>query len=236
MKKFLIVVGIILICLAAGLGIWGYLKAQEIKKQGDLIERATSETTSLEMVKQDQIEISLLPWKNLAENSSRVLDELENVDFASADLREKIGEFYSAQAKDKYHEAKYMQVLIETQRKLDLKNQQPKSKGQIESILTEFSNMQNIVTENNLSLGPKFNTTYNKVEQEAMTFKSSLTDLSGKMNSQSSPVQLSSAGFDKSVDELKQEIANSLNEWVDLQNEIRNQIGDMKSTNWIMPL
>jgi len=88
----------------------------------------------------------------------------------------------------------------------------------------------------NLSLGPKFNTLFNKAEQEAMTFKNSLSELNIKMDDNSPSVQLSSAGFDKAIDELKQEIANSLNEWVNLQNDIKKEVSDLANCNWINPL
>jgi hypothetical protein len=46
---------------------------------------------------------------------------------------------------------------------------------------------------------------------------------------------LSSAGLDKAIDELKLEIANSLNEWVNLQFDIKDRIREMINTNWVKP-
>ncbi|HRZ29267.1 MAG TPA: hypothetical protein P5052_00405 [Candidatus Paceibacterota bacterium] len=134
------------------------------------------------------------------------------MDIVSDSFKEKIDKFYGAQAQDKYQEAQYMQVLIDTQRQLDLKNQQPKSKDQIKLILAELNNIQAGINQNNLSLGPKFNVFHDKFEQEALIYKNNLTELVSRMNNRSPSVQLSSAGLDKAIDELKLEIANSLNE------------------------
>ena len=119
-KKIFIIVGIITLFAVAGFGVCGYLKAQEVKERGQAMGQIAAGTLNLETLKQDQTEISLLPWKNLSENSTRILKELETVIVAPDDLREKVGEFYSARAKDKYVEAQYLEVLIDVQRKLDL--------------------------------------------------------------------------------------------------------------------
>lgn len=234
--KAIITIIIIVLLLAAGFGIWGYTKAQEVKKQGKALEQITADTMTLKEINQSDFEISLSDWKNLAEKSSLILSELEKIAAAPEALKNKISQFYSAKTQDKYKEAQYLQFLLDGQRKLDLKSTEPKSKGQIETILKEFDNLQNNLTKNNLSLGPEFDTQTKKLEQEAATYKTILTDLYNKMNSSSPTTQISAAGLDKAVDDLKQAIMKSLNDWVELQNDIKNDISGMANANWVNPL
>lgn len=235
MKKTIGILAVIIIVIAAGLGIWGYFKAQEVKKQGKAIERMTAGTLNLQPVgANDPIQLS--DWKNLSDEAPKIKTELEKFTAASESLKESANQYYSIKAQDKYKEAQYSQILAEGQSSLDLKNNQPKSKGQIETVLGEFDNMQTKLRSNNLSLGPEFNTLFTKVQQEASTFRGSANNIASSMTFSSPAVQLNTAGFDKAIDELKQAVTKSLNDWVDLQNRIKNEIQAMSNVNWINPL
>jgi hypothetical protein len=236
MKKVLVVLVVAVVLAAVGFGVWGYLKAQGTKEQNEKLEQITSDTTNLEPVNQSEAEISLSAWKNLSEQSSTIGDELEGITVVSGSLKENAGQFYGAMAQDKYKEAQYLQFLLEGQRKMGLKDAQIKTKGQIESTLKAFDELQSNLTQNDIALGPEYDTVLEKVEQEAATFRKSLVDLSDKMNYDSPGVQLSSAAFDKAMDELSQKIIESLNEFVDLQNKIRDEISAMTKANWVNPL
>jgi len=189
----------------------------------------------LDKINQNDAEIFLSDWKSLAQRATSTRNELENITSVPSPLRDEINQFYSAKTQDKYEEAQYLQALLDGQQKLDLKSIEPRSKGQIETILSEFDKLQNNINQNNLSLGPEFDTQTKKVEQEAATFKTNLTDLNSKMNSASPPTQISSAGLDKAVDDLKQAIIESLNGHVDLQDKIKKEISNLASTNWVNP-
>lgn len=236
MKRIIIVIVTVILLIAAGLGVWGYFRAQEIKKQAKEIESITADTLNLQTVSQDDEQIVTSDWKNLAEKAPTIKSELAEITVTSNTLREKLFQFYDTKAEDKYKEVQYLQILSDGQSGMALKNTQPKSKGQIETILDEFDKFENNLNQNNLSLGSDFNTLLTKVRQEASSIKSSLTIMQTGMTYSSPPVQISSAGLDKAIDELKQTIAKSLNDQVDLQNEIKNEISNMSKVNWINPL
>jgi hypothetical protein len=236
MKIFTWGLVIALILALLGFGFWGFVEAQEIKKQGQEIQQITSDTLNLETIRQGQAEVSIEPWKNLSEKSSVTLIELEeNMSSAPEELKKDAAQYYGAKSEDKYVEVQYLLALIDAQERLDLKSQQPKSKSQIDSILKEFDNIQNSLNQSNLSLGPEFESTLNKVEEEGTLFRDNLTEESNRMNNESPPVQIRPAGLDKAIDDLKQEIIKSLNEWVDLQNKIKEEISNLSSANWVMP-
>lgn len=235
MRTFLLITAVILL-LAIGLGLWGFVQAQSIKEKGKEIQEITSGTLVLEEINSGEVEIDLTDWKNLAEKAQSIKNELEKQENSPVELKNKISQFYDAEAQDKYKEVQYLQILLDGQRRLDLKSTEPKSKGQIETILAEFEKMQSSITKNDISLGPKFNTLKTKLDQEAGLYKTNLTDLSNKMNLTSPATQLNVAGFDKAIDELKDALIKSLNEYVELQNEIKNDIANFANTNWIWPL
>lgn len=236
MKKFLIVLVIAIVLAAVGFGAWGYLKAQEFKKQAQQIQQIIEETANLETVNQSDGEVSLNGWKTLSERSVGARTELEDISAISGELKEKVGRFYDAAAKDKYKEAQYLNLLLEGQSEMALKDTTAKSKVQIDNVLKAYDNLQTEITKNNLSLGPQFEATLSEMEQEAPIFRSTVADLSSKMNSTSPSVQISSANFDKALDGLIQQIVRSLNDWVDLQNEIKNEVSQITKSNWVNPL
>ncbi len=236
MKKFLIVLVIAIVLAAVGFGAWGYLKAQEFKKQAQQIQQIIEETANLETVNQSDGEVSLNGWKTLSERSVGARTELEDISAISGELKEKVGRFYDAAAKDKYKEAQYLNLLLEGQSEMALKDTTAKSKVQIDNVLKAYDNLQTEITKNNLSLGPQFEVTLSEMEQEAPIFRSTVADLSSKMNSTSPSVQISSANFDKALDGLIQQIVRSLNDWVDLQNEIKNEVSQITKSNWVNPL
>lgn len=233
MKKFLWGLLIVIVLAVIGFGIWGYLKASDIKKQGREINEITGNTLNLQTVSMDSADIQLEPWKNLSDKSTDILNQLAQYSAPSDIFKEKARQFYSAKAKDKYGEIQYLQFLKEFQSSMDLKINQPKSKGQIETILTSYDT--SMAQSVNLAVGPEFNSSLEKVRQEAAAYKSNLADLSSRMNYSSPAVQLNSAGLDKAIDQLKQEITLSLNGWVDLQNVIKDEIANMGNANWVMP-
>ncbi len=234
MKNVLIAIFVAIFVVGIGFWIWGYLKGQEIKKQGQQLEQITSDTLKLATVNSDSFEISLSEWKNLSEKAPSIIDQFETISAASDLLKEKANRFYGAQSQDKYREAQYLQILLNGQRTMDLKNTQSKSKGQIESALKQLEEFQNSLSD--LSLGPEFNEELAKLNQESSTFKESITRLNEQMSYSSSSVQLDSAGLDKAIDELKQALIKTLNDFVDLQNSIRDEIQKMSSTKWFNPL
>jgi len=236
MKGFLWGILVVVILVAAGLGIWGFVKAQQVKEQGRELQELTADTMVLKEINPSDFEIELAGWRNLAEKAPSIKQELDKISTIPGPLANKVFQFYDAKAQDKYKEAQYLQILLNGQRKLDLKSIEPKSKGQIETILAEFEKMQNNLTQSDISLGPEFNTLKTKLEQEAGTYKTNLTDLYNKMNSSSPATQISAAGLDKAVDDLKDALVKSLNEYVQLQNEIKRDIANLANANWVWPL
>lgn len=234
MKKFIIVLVTIVLVFAIIFGIWGYIKAQDVKKQGAEVEKITAGTLALTPVNQNATEIALTPWKTLSDQATSVLSRLERLSAAPESLKNKASQFYSAKAQDKYKEAQYLNALLAGQRGMDLKNTNPRSKGQIETTLQNLDKMQAELTR--LSVGPEFDTVLKKAEQESAKFKEEANNIGSKMSYESPGVQLSSAGIDKAMDELIQAISKSLNSFVDLQNEVRGEISSMSKANWVNPL
>lgn len=233
MKKYLWGILIILILAGIGVGVWGYFRANKIKDQAKEIEQITANTLNIEPVKQDESEIPLSTWKNLSDKALAIKTEIDKNSVVPDSLKEKASQYYSAKAQDKYKEIQYLQYLNEFQSEMDLKNNQPKSKGQIETILSKYDQLTKQVI--NLSIGPEFDSSRLKVEQEMAMFKSDLTNMSSRMDYTSPAVQLSSAGLDKAIDELKQELIKSLNDFVDLQNGIKDEIAKLGKASWVMP-
>ncbi len=236
MKKTLIAISVIVLMLLIAFGIWGYVKAQDVKKQAKNLEQITSDTLTLSQVETNNIATSLAGWKALSDKASLLRGQLESIEGFPSALKDDLTKFYSAQAQDKYVEVQYLQLLAEGQSSMDLKSASPKSKGQIESVLQRYDELQNGLSRNNLALGPSFNALLAKTEQEASAFRKSASDIHDKMTYESPSVQLSTAGFDKAIDELKMAIANDLNEWVSLQGKIKGEMTDLGSANWINPL
>jgi type II secretory pathway pseudopilin PulG len=235
MKTAIWIIIVVIILAILGIGILGYIKAQDLKKQGKEVEQITADTMKLMRTNSNDPEISLTDWKNLSDKAPTIKSDFEKITTVPNSLKNNLDQFYSAKAQEKYKEAQYLQFLLEGQSSLDLKNNTPKSKGQIETVLSEFDKLQNNLSQSDLSLGPDFSTMQKKVEQEATAYKSSLTDLASKMDFNSPSVQLNTAGFDKAVDELKMAIVDSLNQWVDLQDSIKQEISDLANKNWVNP-
>lgn len=236
MKKAVLATIIIVLVLGAGIGVWGYFKAQQTKEQGKQLQELTADTMALKEINSSDFEIELISWENLAEKSSSILNELGKITAMPEALKNKINQFYSAKAQDKYKEAQYLQFLLDGQRKMGLKENQPKSKGQIETVLAEFDKMQKNLDQNKLTSGPEIDVALTKFHQEAPIFQASIMDIANNMNYSSPGVQLSSAGLDRSIDELKQAIIKSLNDHVNLQNDIKDDISGMANANWVNPL
>lgn len=233
--KTLVMIAVVVLLLGVGFGAWGFVKAQSIKEKAKEIQQITAETLVLREINQSDFEINLAGWKKLVDDSVSVKNELDKIENVPENLKNKIFQFYDAKAQDKYKEAQYLQILLDGQRKLDLKSTEKKSKGQIETILQEFDILQKNLTQSDISLGPDFNNLKTKLEQEAGIYKTNLTDLSNKMNLSSPATQLSVAGLDKAVDELKDALIKSLNDYVQLQNEIKSDIANLANASWVWP-
>ena len=233
MKKFLWGILTVIVIAGIGFGVWGYVEANKIKQDWENINRLIGETMVFEPIDQNQDILNLDGWEMLHERAPELLSELQNYDIASVSLKEKLNEYYGPQAQDRYKEAQYLQFLNEAQGSLDLKSTQPKSKGQIETIAKYYDDL--IISGDDLSLGPKFDDSRHKVEKEAETFRENLNDIVVQMNNESPPVRLRTADLDKAIDELKQEIIQSLNDWVDLQNEIKDEIANINRAAWVIP-
>jgi len=236
MKKFVWGLVIIIILAGVGFGIWGFAKAQKSKEQGKELERITAGVLVLNKIETEDVEVSLTEWKNLSEADPSIKDELEKVSSIPHSLQNKMNEFFSAQPADKYEEVQYLQLLLDGQRQLDLKNQQAKSKRQIEEIVKAIDNLQNEINQKGLSLGPEYNQTMKALETEAEAFKANCNNIISKTAYDSPATQLRTAGFDKAFDVLKLTIIQSLNNYVDLQDSIKKEIADLANSNWINPL
>ncbi|MDH4358886.1 MAG: hypothetical protein OEV37_03045 [Candidatus Berkelbacteria bacterium] len=238
MKKALISIIVIVLLAGAGFGVWGYLKAQNIKKQGEDLRQITSDTLSLKSIEPNDVEVSLEEWKNLSENSSSIRNEMSKISNIPSGLESNLSQFYSDKSQGKYKEAQYLQILLDGQRKLDLqaKTENKKSKGQIETILNELREIQNQINQSNLSLGPEFDLLMKELQQEADSFLSETAKVAEGMNYESPAIQLNAAGLDKTIDELKTAVTKSLNDWVSLQDKIKDEIGKLSTANWVNPL
>lgn len=233
MKKALWVIIIAIVLAGLGFGIWGYLEANKIKRDGEDINQLTSNTLALDTVKIKDENLKIDEWEILSDEAPEILSKLQGYTLPDS-FNDKLKDYYGNQAHDRYKEAQYLQFLNEFQGSLDLKSTQLKSKGQIETIAKYYDDL--ISQKNNFSLSPKFDSSRQKVEQESEAFRKDLNDIGINMSYETPPVRLRTADLDKAIDELKQEIAGSLNEWVDMQNEIKDEIANMIKVSWVMPL
>jgi hypothetical protein len=225
----------IVVLLVVVFSIFGYLKARETNNQGNKLKQMTAGTLDIKPLSQGDVGVDISGWEILSDKAETISNSLGEITLAPESLKEQASRYYSVEAQNRYAEAKYLKILIEFQVDLDLKSSQPKSKNQIEAILDNNERLQNDMNQNSPFLGPEFDTLRDKMQGEADTFISGLTDINNKMTSESAPVQLSSAGLDKAIDELNQEIILSLNKWVDMQNEIKDGINVMIGLSWASP-
>lgn len=235
MKSTLWVVVGVLALVVAGVGVFGFLEAQKVKAMGKELARITGDSLNLEEVKQNDENINLAGWASLAQNATSTMEALEELENIPSIISENVSNYYGAQAEDRYREARYFQAINEMQQKLDLKSEEPKSKGQIETIQNEFARIREQMNRENMALGPQFNEAHDAMEKEANAYGESLSALVRNMNSGSEPTRLRVAGLDKAIDDLKQEIANSLNEWVALANTVHEEIAKLENASWRWP-
>lgn len=233
MKKTFLSVLVILIVAGLGFGLWGYLVAKDVKKQGEEIENLTSDTLNFKAVNLASDDVQLESWKNLSDKAPSILSNIEKYEVLPEGLKEAAVQYYSVQTKDRYKEAEYLDFLNRFQQSLDLKEVEPKSKGQIETIISEYDNL--MTRTSNLAIGPSFDSDRLKFEQESLDFKNTLNNINAKMTQESPVTQLRSADLDKTIDEFKQKIASSLNVWVEMQNIIKDEISNMNKANWVIP-
>lgn len=236
MKTFLKILAIFIIVAGIILGVWGYIMGQDFKRQGQELQELTEGTLNLEPITAHQENLPITIWQDYVNRSSNIYEKIENYPALQADIQLKIKEFYGAKANDKFGEIKYLQFLNNFQKELDLKNNTPKSKGQIETILENFDTLKNSATTENLSLGPDYNSYIESLDKESTDFKESLNTMQANMTADSPATQLRVADLDKTIDELKLAITESLNDWIDQQNIIQEEINKLAQTSWVMPL
>lgn len=236
MKNFLWAILAIAIIAVVIFGIWGFVKAQTVRDRAKDLDQLTTDLLVLEEVDPYGTQIPLADWKNLADRSSSIMEEIEKLSDIDESLKQKMNEFFSVKSIDKYREAQYLQLLMNGQEKLNLKNEQPRTKAQIEEILDTLRQTQNEINNKNLSLGPELDQARKTAEIEAEVFMEECNSIAVRMTPDAPPTQLKMANFDKATDELKMAIAQSLNEYVRLQNEIKQEISNLVSSSWINPL
>jgi hypothetical protein len=226
----------VIIILAAIFDIWGYVKAQAVKEDGEKLRQLTADLIVLEEVDPYSSQIPLEDWKNLAENSSVVLREIEEFSAIGDSLKQKISEFFLAKPADKYREAQYLQLLISGQEILNLKNEQPRTRAEIIEIISTLKATQKEINDKDLSLGPDLNQSLGVLEVEADIFLNECERVVDRMTDSGPPTPLRMANFDKATDELKIAIAQSLNDYVQLQDELKLEINLIADSSWINPL
>ncbi len=235
MKSTILVLVGALVLTTVGVGAFGFWEAQKVKKVGEELAQITGNSLEIEEVRQNDESVNLAGWESLAQNANNTRQALEKLENMPSGIRENTNQYYGAQAEDRYREARYFQAMSEMQQKLDLKSEEPKSKGQVETIQNEFARIRVQMNGENMALGPQFNEAHDAMEKEANAYGESLSALVRNMNSGSEPTRLRVAGLDKAIDDLKQEIANSLNEWVALAHTINEEIAKLENASWRWP-
>ncbi len=236
MKKFLWATLTIVIIAIIAIGIWGYVKAQSVKQEGRELDQIALQFMVLEEIEPKDVSVPLQSWKNLYNNTTVIKEQIDTFDTIPSSLKDKMNEFFSVKLADKYMEVQYLQLLMNGERKFNLKDQQPKSKGQIEEVVKAIEATRKEIVDNNLSLGPEYNEKMKELEKETDSFLNMCNDIISKTTYESPATQLGTAGMDKALDSLKAEIIQSLNDFVGLQNEIKREVSNLVSSNWINPL
>lgn len=236
MKKFLFIFLVVIIFLTAIFGIWGYIKAQSVKEDGENLRQLTANLLVLEEVDPYSSQIPLKDWKSLADHGPAISEEVEKLSTIDEFMKQKMSDFFSVESGDKYREAQYLQLLIVGQERLNLKNEQPRTKTEIEEIISVLKETQEEINDKGLSLGPDLNQSLENLEAEADIFLKECEGIAIKMTFTDPPTQLKMANFDKASDELRIAIAESLNDHVWLQDEIKQDIFRLASSNWVNPI
>ena len=236
MKKVIIVIIIIILLSVVAIGALGFVRAQKIKEQAKELQSITASTLNLNPIGRNEFEIKVDDWENYAKEAPSTKNKLTEVKYLSDGLKKDLDNFYSEQAQNKTAEAKYLQILIDGQRRVDLMNESTKkSKGQIESVLGDLSKFQNDLDQNNSSLDPKFDSHIIKIMAEQIAFKNYLLIKHDEMNYESPAVEIKTTTLNNTVEDFKKVLIVSLNDWVDLQNKIQDQILQMSQIGWVNP-
>lgn len=232
----LIVVFVLILLSVILIGALGFFRAHKIKQEAKKLQDITYSTLNLNPIAESQFELNISEWEKYAQGAPSVKNEIGGINYLSVSLKENLNNFYSDQAQNRVKEVKYLQFLIDGQRYVGLtEDLSKKSKGQIESVLDELDKMQNNLNQNNLSLGPEFSSYIDKIETEQINFKNYLLEEHDKMNYESPAVEIKTTTLNNAVENLKKAIIKSLNNWIGLQDEIKNQILEMGKINWVNP-
>lgn len=236
MKKVIIVIIIIILLSVVAIGVLGLVRAQKIKEQAKEIENFTALTPDFNPIREDEFEIKVNDWENYAREALFIKNKLTEINYLSINLKENLNNFYSEQAQSKADEAKYLQILIDGQRYVDLMNESTKkSKGQIESVLSDLSKFQNDLNQRSSLLEPEFDSYIVKIMAEQTNFKNYIVKEYNKMNYESPAVEIKTTSFNNAVEDFKKAIIKSLNDWIKLQNEIKIQVLQMGQIIWANP-
>ena len=209
---------------------------KESRSRQEELQGITASTLNLIPIGENEFEIKVNDWENYAKEAALIKNKLAEINYLPINLKENLNNFYSKQAQNKAAGAKYLQILIDGQRYVDLMNESTKkSKGQIETVLDSLNKFQNDLNQNNSSLEPEIDSYIVKIMAEQANFKNYLVNEHDKMNYDSPAVEIKTTTLNDAVEDFKKVLIASLNEWVDLQNKIQDQILQMDQIIWTNP-
>ncbi|MCX6737531.1 MAG: hypothetical protein NTX26_02245 [Candidatus Parcubacteria bacterium] len=236
-KKIVWAIIVIVLLALITIGILGCIKAQKIKTQAKQIKQITADTLNLKSIREDEFELPIQDWENIAEKAGEIKVELNKLDKAPALLREDMLVFYSEEALRRAKETKFLQLLIDGQRQIGL--QEPiseKSKGQIETTLDRIGNFKNNFDQEKLFfIGSDIDPLILKLQTEELNFENYLKGLYGKMTYEDKKVTVDANSLSNAAEELKIKLTKSLNDWVLLQEKIEQGISNMEKVFWVNP-
>ena len=102
--------------------------------------------------------------------------------------------------------------------------------------MRSLNDSQGKVNQQDISLGPAYESLQLALEEAVNAFEKELNSLASKMTYDSPATQPNIADLDRTMDEMKLAITQSLNDWVTLQDEIKDGISKLATANWINPL
>jgi hypothetical protein len=236
-KTIIYIIAAFFLIITIIIGILGYIEAREIKTQAEQIKEITAETLNLKPVRDDEFELPIKDWGSVAQKTESIKTDLNKFDRMPKLLKEDIEKFYSEQTAKRMEEARFLQSLIDNQRKIGLQDKiSEKSKGQIETVLNDIEKFKNEFNqEKSFFAGSDFDSDIMKLQIEANNFENYLKMLYGRMTYESGKVSVETTSLNNIFEELKIKLIESLNGWVSFQEKIKGEISNMGANIWINP-
>jgi hypothetical protein len=230
----------LLLAAVAVFATFGFIKAQKLNRQSKELLTIISEVPPLQKISNNEFDAPISTWQTYVSDSQNISDKLKQIDYIPANLRDKLDNFYSKESTEqKLKEIRYYQLLTDGQRRIGVKDNPEKgSKGQIESVLKDLDKTIGNLEKEFISISSddsEYNSYFSKIQSESAIFTKQQNDKWKTMTYESPSVEINGVALNKSFNEFRVALVNSLNKQVDLQKEIQDDIKGIGGKIWVSP-